>query len=229
MDLLLTIYIATAIFGFGIVLIDLVSAVSGATDGDDGHADGHSGDSDGDADFNGDADGDADGGADGDGDGHEGDHDGASEAHAAHDGSHMTHPKKYNKNIIFRILGAMRSLVYFSFGFGSIGWFALATGKSVISSLIWSVSVGIIITVLAKLLRRIQRTELDSQFKNEEIIMSKADVLVSIRNGQMGKVRIHVGSSYVERYAKSSNPAIDIEKGTEVRVIDITKEYVIVE
>ncbi|PLX25121.1 MAG: hypothetical protein C0599_01185 [Salinivirgaceae bacterium] len=238
MDFLYTVYVASAIFGFGIVLIDLISAVSGATDGDDGHGDGDADAGQGDdGHFDGDDGGDIDGDSDGDfaGD-HSGDHGGddgghhhSGESHAAHDGSYMTQTKRSSGNIVLRIIAALRTFVYFSFGFGAMGWFAVYMGKGIVVSLIWSVSVGLIITVLAKVLRKLQRNELDSQVKNEEILMATAEVTVSINKGQMGKIRIIVGSSYVDRYAKATNPALEYPKGSEVRVVDITSEYVLVE
>jgi hypothetical protein len=159
MDFLYTIYVATAIFGFGIVLIDLISAVSGATDGDDGDGDtdgGHGDDGHGDGDHGGDFDGDGDFSGDHSGDdgGDDGGHHHSGEAHAAHDGSYMTQTKRSSGNIVLRIIAALRTFVYFSFGFGAMGWFAMYMGKGIVVSLIWSVSVGINYYSISKIITK---------------------------------------------------------------------------
>jgi membrane protein implicated in regulation of membrane protease activity len=127
------------------------------------------------------------------------------------------------------MLTTARSLVHFSLGFGPVGWFALATGRGVASSLAWSIPVGAVALVGGRLLRRIQRSELDSQFTPEDLIMERGEVLVSIGKGQMGKVRIFLEGTYVERFARANNPEESFRVGTKIRVIDVSDEYVYVE
>ena len=45
----------------------------------------------------------------------------------------------------------------------------------------------------------------------------------------MGKVRVKIGGTYAERFAKSKNPDQSIQSGTNVRVVDVTDECLWVE
>jgi membrane protein implicated in regulation of membrane protease activity len=133
------------------------------------------------------------------------------------------------RNILPRILTTARSLVYFSLGFGPVGWFALATGRDTASSLAWSIPVGTVALVGGRLLRRIQRNELDSQLTAEDLIMERGEVLVSIGEGQLGKVRIFTEGTYAERFARAKNPKERLRAGTKIRIVDVSDECVYVE
>ena len=130
---------------------------------------------------------------------------------------------------MLRLLSITRSLVHFSFGFGPVGWFALATGRGAVSSLAWSLPVGVVALAGGRLLRRIQRSELDSQFTTEDLIMERDEVLVSIGKGQLGKVRIFLEGTYVERFARAKNPQESLRAGTKIRIVDVSDECVYVE
>jgi len=256
MDKLLSLYIACTIFGVGVTIIDMLGVLGDffhegedgadggddAGDGDDG-GDGHDGGNFGDdgGDF-GDDGGDSgddggdfgdDGGDSGD-DGSEGDE--GENGEEAEDGgeqgekgSLVSHEHYRQRHFSLRVLSIARSLVHFSFGFGPVGWFALATGRSTASSLAWSVPIGVVALAGGRVLRRIQRSELDSQFTAEDMIMERGEVLVSIGKGQMGKVRILMEGTYTERFARAKNPEESFRTGSSIRVVDVSDECVYVE
>ncbi len=226
MSSLLSIYIACAIFGVGVTAIDMLGifgdlfqAEEGDGDGgDDGGDDGFDADDGGQGDDAGDID--ADDGDDA------GDENGDEHGEPGHV---VSHDQYQGRQILPLLLSTARSAVHFSLGFGSVGTFALLTGRTPASSLLWSVPVGAVTLVGGRVLRRIQRSELDSQFKAEDLIMERGTVLVSIGQGQIGKVRIQSEGTYADRYARASDPAKMLKAGTTVRVVDVTEDCVYVE
>jgi membrane protein implicated in regulation of membrane protease activity len=207
---LMSLYIAAAIFGAGVLLIDLFGVF--ASIGEDGDGDGDHG------------------GNDSTEDGGEGDADNGADAHGGEsDGSVIMHSKKSSKFKIIKMIGWLRSLVYFSLGFGAVGWFAVATDKSLLASLLWSVPSGIVFALVAKLVKKLQRQELDSQFKSYELLLSVAEVIVPIPKGQIGKVRIEMEGINVERYAKAQNQEDTFAKGENVRVVEVSEDFLYVE
>jgi membrane protein implicated in regulation of membrane protease activity len=139
------------------------------------------------------------------------------------------HSKKSSKFKILAVMSVLRSLVYFALGFGAVGWFAVATGKGLLVSLLWSVPSGVVITIIAKLVKRLQRQELDSQFKSYELLMEKAEVLVAIPKGQIGKVRIVIDGMNIDRYAKAQKPEEEFKKGEQVQVVEVSEDFLYVE
>ncbi len=212
---LLPLYIGTAIFGIGILAIDIFGVFSSIGE-DNGDADS--------GDFNGDMG--ADDGADADfgSEGGQADHSG----HEGH-GAVTMHSQSSSKFVIVKIITILRSLVYFSLGFGAIGLFALYKGKSQLESLLWSIPFGLFIMFIARLVKRIQRHELDSQFKKHELLMEEAEVIVPIPKSGIGKIRIDYEGIHIERYAKTKNPDNSFKKGDKVNIVEITDEYFFVE
>lgn len=152
-------------------------------------------------------------------------------------GSVVSHDRQTTEfNLLLRFLSYLRTLVYFAVGFGPLGWVAWILGQgagqtaiqTALSTLCWSLPGGLLFAVGGKLLRRLQKQELDSSIKEDELLMEEAEVIVSINPGQLGKIRINYSGQYVERYAKASNPTVLYAKETKVRVVDITDEYLIV-
>jgi membrane protein implicated in regulation of membrane protease activity len=119
--------------------------------------------------------------------------------------------------------------VHFSVGFGPVGLVALATGRGSLASLAWSAPVGVFTLVVGRVLRRIQRSELDSQLRDEDLIMERGTVIVSIKNGQLGKVRIRLEETYAERFARARDPQENFPVGSRVRIVDIADDCVYVE
>jgi membrane protein implicated in regulation of membrane protease activity len=144
-------------------------------------------------------------------------------------GSLVSHEEYRERHALVNILSLTRSLVHFSLGFGPVGWFALATGRGLAASLAWSLPVGVVALIGGRLLRRIQRSELDSQVTEVDLIMGRGEVLVSIGQGQIGKVRINLEDTYADRFARAKDPSQRLPVGTQIRVVDVSDEYVYVE
>ncbi|TFH06018.1 MAG: hypothetical protein E4H09_01040 [Spirochaetales bacterium] len=220
MGWLLSLYIAASVFGVGVTVLDLIGLIGDqdneADDGDGMDADSGSEDDgggegvDGDGDDGG-SDTDADDGADGD----------APSSVAGHD-------RRQRRSPVLRILSTLRNLVYFALGFGPTGWFALATGETVASSLIWGAGVGLVVVAGARILRRVLRSELSSEIQESDLLMSAAKVLVTVNPNQLGRVRVRIGEVFVDRYARSTSD-LPISPGTRVRVVDIGDDCVVVE
>lgn len=224
MEGLLSIYMASAIFGVGVIAIDMLGMLGSlgkdGADTDEGGGDhdeggGDEGDEGGD-DSHDDADHD------------EGHHDGDSDEDGK--GSLIMHDQGKSKKMILRSIGALKTLVYFAFGFGSTGWFALSVAsKGDLESLLWSTGVGVVIATTARVVKRLQRNEFDSTFKTSELLMEEAEVIVPIQAGGIGKIRIHYNGIYIDRFAKGENPHTSYAKGELVRVVNITDEYFFIE
>lgn len=223
MDGLLTLYIATSIFGIGVTLVDIFG-ILGSQSSDDNSGDGgeSSGDEyDGSSHVNDSISSYNDEGENAD--------DTFEDESSNNEGSLVAHDNiKNKKNFILKLFSFLRTIVYFSFGFGPVGWIVFSTGQKNVNSLFYSIPTGIIFAVIGRLLRRLQTHELDSQVKDSELLMEKAEVLVTISNGELGKVRVYLDNTYVERYAKTKNIDECYTVGTEVRVVDITDQYLIV-
>lgn len=222
---LTSIYIASAIFGAGVTVIDMLGIL-----GDLFHESGGAHDAGSHGDH---------GGFHGDHAGAHGDHD--DDAGSEHAGEHaegLTHADKGSaaahetyseRNVLGQILSIARSVVHFSLGFGPVGLFAVATGRGTLASLAWSVPVGVVAMIGGRLLRQLQRQRLDSQLSDADMIMERGEVLVSIGKGQIGKVRLLVEGVYAERYARAHDPAKSLPVGASVRVVDVSEECVYVE
>lgn len=222
MGWLFSLFIAATFFGVGVTAVDLLGLM--------GDQDSSDSDSSGD-DAGGQADSDGDGGADdldydgdADSDGGDDDTDSDGDDHTSVAG----HDQRHKSNPVLKILSALRNLVYFSLGFGPTGWFAMGTGESVTASLLWSGGVGVVVLVGARLLRRVLRSELNSEIQDTDLVTERGEVIVTINPSQLGRVRINIGGTYVDRYARSkSDKAIGL--GTSVRVVDVAEDCVIIE
>ena len=222
---LTSIYIASAIFGAGVTVIDMLGIL-----GDLFHESGGAHDAGSHGDH---------GGFHGDHAGAHGDHDDAAGSehageHAeglahADKGSAAAHETYSERNVLGQILSIARSVVHFSLGFGPVGLFAVATGRGTLASLAWSVPVGVVAMIGGRLLRQLQRQRLDSQLTDADMIMERGEVLVSIGKGQIGKVRLLVEGVYAERYARAHDSAKSLPVGASVRVVDVSEECVYVE
>jgi membrane protein implicated in regulation of membrane protease activity len=244
MSPLLSIYIACTIFGIGVTAIDMLGLFGDIFEAEEGGGDGGHGDDGGGFDTADNGYGDdgggfeaADSGHGDDGGGHGDDDAGFEAEHGEHGGEHhgdeheylTSHDHDQARHILPWLLSTARSAVHFSVGFGSVGTFALLTGRAPGASLLWSVPIGAVTLAGGRVLRRIQRSELDSQYKSEDLIMERGAVLVSIGKGQLGKVRIQLEGTYADRYARASDAAKRLRAGTPVRVVDVTDECVYVE
>ncbi len=241
---LTSVYIACTIFGAGVTTIDMLGLLgdlfheSGGAHDASSHNDhgGFHGDHTGAYGEHGNFHGDH-GGVHSDHDMSVGEHAGAhadAQGHSeelahADKGSVSAHETYVERNVLGQILSIARSLVHFSLGFGPVGLFATLTGRGALASVAWSVPVGVVAMIGGRLLRQLQRQRLDSQLTDADMIMERGEVLVSIGQGQIGKVRLLVEGIYAERYARAHDPTKSLPVGTSVRVVDVSEECVYVE
>ena len=216
MGWLFAIYVATAVFGVGTTVADLLGVFSHLTGGHDS-AGGH----------------DAGGGHDLAG------HGAAGHAAGSHDAAGHEHPDVSRVSAVaptedlrggglVRLMSALRSGVYFCLGFGPVGLFAATQYHSPAATLLWSIPVGAAVMLGTRALRRLASREISSDIGKDDLLMEHGVVTVSIHEGQMGKVRVSVGGRYVDWYARCKTDA-ELIVGTRVRVVDATEECVFVE
>ena len=137
MGWLLSLYIATTIFGIGVTIVDMVGALGSQSDeGDEGGTDTGSQDS-----------------STTEADGAESSSEAGESVGHGEQTSVVAHDRPRNRSLPLRLLSSARAAVYFSLGFGPVGWFALARGEGTGSSLAWSIPVGLFVMVGARLLR----------------------------------------------------------------------------
>lgn len=218
MNWLLTLYIATTIFGVGVKIVDIFG-LFGDDDDDDGNGfdedvDGGQGEESG-ADFENGAD---DIGQDA----------GTSDAEGDSDSIIYREKSKAGDRIV-TFISILRYTVYFCLGFGPVGLFYVLTYEKSLTSLYYSLSMGIVVVIIVKIVRKILIKELDSHFSDKEFIMEKAVVIVTIGKNSMGRIRINYAGSYQDRYARNINGDQVIPKNTNVRIVDLTDECFIVE
>lgn len=219
---LFSLYVGTGLFGLGITVIDLLGLLGDDDHGEAGHDD--TADAVGDDSTHGDADTHAD--AEGSQlDTHDGDHSDLDH----HISSQLSHDIDVKGNRLIRILGIIRSLIYFSAGFGPTGLAALLMGKGDTASLGWGAAVGFIVLAGARFFRRLMKKDLDSSVQEQDLIMETGIVTVSIHPGQLGKVRINVSGVYADRYAKGTDNSLYIKAGTRIQVVDLDDSCVYVE
>lgn len=230
METLHALYIALAVFGLGVTVVDLFGALDHGDSGHDGSghdALGHD--------------------ADGHDLGHDsGTHDAVGHEAGAHDadghdavghdgpgsvfGAVRAEPAGMRRSAsVARFIGALRSLVYFSLGAGPTGLVALALGLGARASLLWSVGAGLAIAALALFLRRFLRRDLDSSFKPEDFILEEAQVTVSIASGLMGKAEVRKYGAASEIYVRAKAGDLAFPRGSRVRIIDYRDDCYLVE
>lgn len=227
---LLSVFIAATIFGVGVTVLDLFGALGGREGGEEIGDDGADGDDGGGTEIEAGGD-DADAGGD-DADGEAPEVEGEiedTEGEGESEPAVLGHDVRRRRNPILAILSAMRNVVYFSLGFGPVGWFAVATGETAVASLLWSAPVGVVVLVGARLIRRLLRSELSSDVKESDLLLERGKVTVGIRPGALGKVRVELAGTYVDRYAKSTEGTPALRPGEPIRVVDLDDGFIIVE
>jgi membrane protein implicated in regulation of membrane protease activity len=207
-------FVALTVFGVGVTAIDLLGFLGGddETGGND--------EAGADAELDVETDGGGETGADSGGDDADTEDSDDEVSVAGHD--------RRRRNPLLVLLSSIRSFVYFSLGFGPTGLFATFTGQPVLATLLWSGGVGLVTFGGALVLRRVMRSELSSDVKDSDLLMETGEVTVRVDPGQLGKVRVSLGGSYVDRYAKTHSQE-PIGVGTRIRVTDLGEDCIFVE
>jgi hypothetical protein len=204
MTFLMSLFIATTVFGIGVIIIDLFGILS--------HFDssGH------------------------DGIGHDTHHltddihHGA--AHEDDQTSKLIQDHKQKSNPVVFFLNLLRNAVYFSAGFGPAGLFMQMMKKGTLETLFWSITSGIVIMGMTVVIKRIiPKDTIDSQITDEDLLMAGGEVTVSVERGKMGKVRLFFDGFYTDRFAVSKDPEKPIAQGTKIRVVEVRDESLVIE
>jgi len=162
----------------------------------------------------------------GHGAGHDsGGHDGTHHDSAAHDSASSDHG---SAGTLLSVMRYLRTAVYFSLGFGPVGLFAVAMGRSPLESAFWSVPGGFVAAALARAVFRFQQKDIDSSVRDNDLLFETATVIVSIAGGNMGKVRLRVGQMVVERYALAADPNDTFRPDDLVQIVEVTDACVYV-
>jgi len=122
--------------------------------------------------------------------------------------------------IIAKIMGLLRNAVYFSLGFGPTGLFALFSGIARTSGLVWACAVGAAMMLLARLLKRFIRRDLDSSINSNELLQEKGVLLLPIEDDKISKAIIHQYGRNIEIYVRCKNNKGIIPKGKEISIED---------
>lgn len=142
--------------------------------------------------------------------------------------THTTHHDSHPHIPLLSVLRYVRMFVYFCAGFGPMGLLAEFTGSSLFGALAWAMLGGVASTSLGLFFFRLQQKDLDSSVRTEDLFLGKAEVIVPISNGNMGKVRVITGQSVAERYALAENPTDSFSMDTAVDIVRVTDECVYV-
>jgi hypothetical protein len=126
--------------------------------------------------------------------------------------------------VVAKLIGTLRTTVYFSLGAGPTGLFALLTGVGGTASLAWSAGAGVFIAILARTLRAFVRRDLDSSFKAEEFLMDQAVISVPVSPGAMGKAIVSRYGRDTELYVRCKDQSRALLKGETVRIIDMDED-----
>jgi membrane protein implicated in regulation of membrane protease activity len=197
MELLKALYIFSAVFGVGILIVDFMGALN--HDSDDSYGGG-------------------------------GDTSEAVETQTdGEEGSDIASKTSKKGTLILKLLALMQSTIYFSIGFGVTGLFAVYTGESPFSSLLWSLSAGFILTIVALMIKKMQKKVLDSQVSKSELLLEQGEVIVPIEKGKIGKVRISLENQIVDRFARSKDKNLSFSMGEAVLIEEVTEEYIFIE
>lgn len=211
MDILRLVYIALTVFGAGVTAVDLFGAFEHSGQGHEPEDASQDGSHDADHSI-----------------GHDSSHDSSHEHSLSHATGRGSLLDAGNKRIRYvgRAIGALRTAVYFCLGAGPMGWIALARGEGGIASVLWALISGFLIAVLARVLRRAVRRDLDSSLKPSDFVAQTAEVVVPIEPGKIGKVRVRRYGREQEVYARMAGGRA--EKGELVEVVDYDQECFLV-
>jgi len=131
--------------------------------------------------------------------------------------------------VLLKTLSWLRMVVYFSLGFGVSGLFATFLGESSIATFLWALGLGIAVVMIYKISYKILRQEIDSTVKEDDLWLKTGEVLIPVRQGQLGKVEIKVDHRTVERYCKSFYENEEFKRGDRILIAKVTEECVYIE
>ena len=146
--------------------------------------------------------------------------------HGGHDAAGHEDAQDGGHAPLLSVLRYLRMSVYFALGCGPLGLIAAATGAGALGSLVWAVPGGIIAAVLAHAFFRFQRQDVDSSVRDAELLFERARVIVPLSSQTMGKVRVRLGQSVVERYALAEDEEEAFRTGDVVEIVRVEDDCV---
>jgi membrane protein implicated in regulation of membrane protease activity len=215
-------FVAASVFGGGVVALDFLG-ILGGHHGDGGHDDigdmaAHVPDA-----------GVHDSGGHEAGDGHlDHAHDAGHDDSAGHHEA-ATHTAGHGGAVmVLSVLTFLRTVVYFSLGFGPAGWAGMAAGWGPLRSLALAVPFGIVALALALAFFRFQGRDTGAYSGPADLSQELATVIVPLDDKTMGKVRVKAGMNVSDLYALSAEPGLAFQKGERVRIIRVRRDCVLV-
>lgn len=130
---------------------------------------------------------------------------------------------------VFRMLLALRMVVYFCCGFGPVGLASLLVGQTLALAVAAGAGAGVVIMAVAWLWIRLQRRELDSSIPDRDLVGAHASVTIAIAPGATGRVRIKLAQTVMDRYAVTRAPSRAIAKGEAVTITGLSGPDVVVQ
>lgn len=120
--------------------------------------------------------------------------------------------------VLTKIIGVLRSIVYFSLGFGPTGLFAHFTGQSRLSGLLWACGVGAAMIALARFLRRFIRKDLDSSIKPDELLEEEGVLLLPLEGKAISKATVRQFGREIEIFVRSKDANLKLPKGKKIAI-----------
>ena len=133
-------------------------------------------------------------------------------------------PQAGESGPLLSLLRYLRIGIYFALGFGPVGLVAEWTGASALGSLAWAIPGGVVSAWLARLFFRFQQEDVDSRIPEDQLLLERAQVIVPLSNTNMGKVRVTLGQSVMERYALAEDEKDSFQTNDQVEIVRITDD-----
>lgn len=199
--MLFSVFLALAVFGGAVTLIDFISGFGHSPDsGDSGHGDGSA-------------------------DGHGTD---VAVVHHSHFDGTVRPRERDSGAALYGAVAWLRRSVYFSLGAGATGLTALVTGSGDLGALLWATLAGGGSLGILSLVKHFQVQDLDSTVSEEELLYETGEVVVTILPGAMGKIRMKGKGSMIERYARAQDPQASFAVGQQVKVSEVREDILLV-
>lgn len=131
--------------------------------------------------------------------------------------------------VVSRLIGAMRSFVYFSLGAGPTGLVAAGMGLGALEGSLWAVGAGVAIAIAVRALRSFLRRDVDSSFVDSDFILEEAEITIPVAPGKMGKAYVARFGPQVEVYVKSIDENRAFARGERVRIVELRDGCCLVE
>ena len=146
----------------------------------------------------------------------------ADEPSAGIHGSNLVYEnRKPGIRIISKVMNILRSAVYFSLGFGPTGLFASFSGLSKMPGLIWAFAAGAAMMILARLIKRLIKRDLDSSIKSNELLQEEGILLLPLEDGVISKASVRQYGREIEIYVRCRDKECKFHKGEKI----IIEEY----